>query len=186
MRPKDIETIEDLIDHNFTVYASGSSFDLIKEMEFTKRARIVIDDRESSFDNLIHGSNRAQVFGLLTIFDFANTENYKALDETIITDQFGFRFPLNHFMFDEIDDKIVRLFETGIIQHFVGRTPSTTPNDTGPTVLQLDHLLIWFIFWLALLLITTFMFFGEVLVRKVFKFRKKKASKRKVKRKVKT
>jgi hypothetical protein len=178
-----------VIDHNFTIYAGESWFAQIMEMEFTKRARFVMIDyyEVSSFlSNLTHGSNRAQLLITLNTKNFDDTENYKCLDEKIICEQLGIKLPLNHFMFDALDDKIVKLTESGIIENIVKGTFSPKQNDAEPTVLQLDHLLIWFILWIALLLITTFMFFGEVLVGKVFKFRKKKASKRKVKRKVKT
>jgi hypothetical protein len=63
MRPQDIQTIEELIDNNFTIHGSNQSYRDIKEMEFTKRARFVILDKNTNdshfLNNLTQGSNRA-------------------------------------------------------------------------------------------------------------------------------
>jgi hypothetical protein len=174
MRPKDIETIEELIENNFTIYAAEEWFDDIKEMEFTKIARFhFIENKEVErfLKNLILGSNRALLGSSTKDIDYLNTANYKVLDEKIISDHLGIPFPLNHFMFDAMNDKVVRLVESGIIENIMKVKPKK-PSDDEPTVLTLDHLLIWFYLGMALLLITTFVFFGEVLLEKVMKFRK--------------
>jgi hypothetical protein len=41
MRPKDIKTIDKLIENNFTMYVGNAELILTDEMEFIKRARLV-------------------------------------------------------------------------------------------------------------------------------------------------
>jgi hypothetical protein len=179
MRPKDIETIEQMIENNFTIYTYEHEFDDIKEMEFTKRARFVYLREEETDTREVYtqGSNRAGLMNSFRYIDSTETLNYTVLNEKIINELVGIPSPMNHFLFDELNDKVVRLVESGFIEKIIGPEPKTTSDDE-PTVLQLKHLSIWFYLGMALLLISLFVFFGELLVAKVMKFRKQKKVKR--------
>jgi hypothetical protein len=175
MRPKEIKTIEELIENNFTFYDFQGWFNDIKEMEFIKRVRLVFISYEEAinfYEKLTQGSNRALIATCIGNINELSSDNYTVLDEKVITEQFGYDFPMNHFVLDTMNHKVVQLVESGIIETLI-KQPSKPDSNDEQTVLQFSHLSIWFYFGMALLLISMFVFFVEILVGKVLKFRKK-------------
>jgi hypothetical protein len=108
--------------------------------------------------------------------DHLITENYTVLDEKIISDPYGILTPINYFLFDALNDKVVRLAESGIFDKIMKEKP-TNSSYKEPIALKLSHLSIWFYLGMSFLLISSLVFFGEVLVEKILKFRKQKMPK---------
>lgn len=51
MRPKDIETIDEMIEKNFTVYVdNGLGFDLLRHMEFMQRFKQLLRPQNQNFN----------------------------------------------------------------------------------------------------------------------------------------
>jgi hypothetical protein len=103
---------------------------------------------------------------------------YAILKEKIITDYSGFLIYTNIFLFDEYMDTVMYLVESGIIEK-IAKTyvKKDEPKDDENVALSIDHLLIWFQLWAALLLIAVLFFLVEIFVAKVAKILMKKAVK---------
>jgi type III secretory pathway component EscU len=98
------------------------------------------------------------------------------MKEKVISDYVGLLLPLNHFMFDALNDKIIQLQESGIICRWT-QFPYLRANATeeDPVPLTLGHLQIWFQLLVFLLLISIFFFFVEVLMSKMSRIKKRNA-----------
>jgi hypothetical protein len=115
-----------------------------------------------------YGSKFAMLIDTFEGVPIKKSSHYTIMKEKIISDYVGLKVLQNHFMFDVLNDKIIQLRESGIMQKLVDFSYSkanTTKED--PVPLSLNHLLIWFQFWAALLLISLFFFFFEFLVSKM-------------------
>jgi hypothetical protein len=121
-----------------------------------------------------HGSKIAM---LQVVFEGApifKSSTYTIMKEKVISDYIGLMMPLNHFMFDVFNYKMIQLQESGIMQRLMKFSyPKANTTEEDPVPLSIGHLLIWYQLWVALLLISTFFFFVEVLVSKM-KNRKQK------------
>jgi hypothetical protein len=102
------------------------------------------------------------------------SSGFTTLNEKVISDYAGLMIPLNHFMFNVLNDKIMQLQESGIMQKLFKSIYPKYNTITDPVPLSLDHLLIWFQLWAALILISISFFFGEILVNKMLQIRRKR------------
>jgi hypothetical protein len=99
---------------------------------------------------------------------------YVILKEKIITNYYGFEMPVNSFMFKPYSDKVSQLKESGIIDWIHSKMRPKKPNIADNRVaLSLDHLMVWFKLWFALLLVACVAFFAEIFVGKCKKVSKK-------------
>jgi hypothetical protein len=100
------------------------------------------------------------------------SSTYTIMKEKVISDYDGLMLPLNHFMFEALNDKIIQLQESGIMQKlFETSYRNANATDDDPQPLSFTHLIIWFQLWCGLLLISILFFFLEVLMRKMSKVR---------------
>jgi hypothetical protein len=124
------------------------------------------------YTNLTDGSNRALYANTFGIKYFKPP--YLVLKEKIISDYIGAVMPMNFFLFESYNEKIIQLTESGIIEKILRQKPEMQ-EESQPVVLSFDHLLIWFMLWAGFLGIASAVFVGEILVRKlpkVIKWRK--------------
>jgi hypothetical protein len=91
------------------------------------------------------------------------------LKQKIISDLTGFVMDTHNFMIEAYNDKIVQLFESGIIEIIWKMMHKNYPIDDDRKALSLDQLHMWFILWGGLLLIAVASFIIEILVWKLQK-----------------
>jgi phosphoribosyl-ATP pyrophosphohydrolase len=121
---------------------------------------------------LVDGSNR----GVITDSNWLSvlmrqsegTFKYTKLEEKIISDHWGFVFPVDSFMFKAFDRKISQLVESGIAQKIVEEFVEFSeekPSD-DPAVLTLGHLDIWFYALMGLLCVALLCFLAEIWMKR--------------------
>jgi hypothetical protein len=123
--------------------------------------------------SLTDGTNSAMIINSLAQYFFRvedkEPQPYVLLKEKIISDYVGVLMQTNHFLFDAYNENIVRMTESGIMQKITEEQLPKPPEDDQPTVLSLEHLLIWFKVWIGLLLITSAVFIIEFVNAKIQK-----------------
>lgn len=130
---------------------------------------------DGSLDFAVEPENKAVV--LSDESDLANIHNYyrsgvsslKVLEEALRSSYCGMRFKRFSPFFKDLNEQIMRMFETGIIQYNERRSKKSNDfknvnEDIGPQVLTMDHLGIGFIFWLVPLAVGVILFLIEVLI----------------------
>jgi hypothetical protein len=138
-------------------------------------------DKWTFYRNLTDGSKRALFTDTQGLAYFQKViapkepPTYIVLKEKIISDYLGIEFPMNHFLFDAYNDKIIQMTETGILQKILEPEKHKPVASDDPVPLSLDHLSIWFLLWIGMLLITAFVFLGEVFVVMSLEKRKRNA-----------
>jgi hypothetical protein len=92
----------------------------------------------------------------------------------VLTDQVGFAFPVNHFMFKAYNNKIVQMIEGGLIEFFSEQAMNSVRQIHNlkhswmvitakiDVALGLDHIGIWFLICAFLLGFATLSFFVEL------------------------
>jgi hypothetical protein len=100
------------------------------------------------------------------------TANFAVLEEIVLSDHWGFRFEVNHYMYDAFNRKIVQLVESGLADVLVKNATKKwrkVEAEEEHVALTIDHLAVWFYLWLILLGIALLAFIVEVCrVKKVF------------------
>lgn len=91
----------------------------------------------------------------------------KLLDQRILRFQHGLAFPLHHFLYPSLSEKVQQLITSGIIEQWETRIKNhryviEKPPESEPAVLTMDHLEIGFQIWLAMLLIAFIAFLAEI------------------------
>jgi hypothetical protein len=120
--------------------------------------------------NLTDGSKRALYANNFGLRHFK--QPYLILKEKIISDLSGLYMTLNSILFKPFNKKIIQMVESGIMEKVL-RQKIKEKEDDQPTVLCIDHLLIWFYLWGGFLLVAGAAFVSEVLTRKIQRIVKK-------------
>lgn len=117
--------------------------------------------------------------------------SWSILEEKIISDQSGFLFPNEHFLFESFNEKIIQMVESGIANFIVNKedrelfketanntvTRKIVPDDEN-TVLAVFHLGNWFFGLLIALSLAGTVFFIELIVAQLRRNRKHQPEKR--------
>jgi hypothetical protein len=170
IRPKNVETIDELIDNNFKVYGENVSIDMLKPIEFEKKLELEYINNTKKFklaNLLIEGSKNAFVTDAeylkyieveeLNSHKKNNSQNkgkkFVRMKQRILSDHLGFKFPIGNFMAKSFNKKIGQMFESGLTDFIIRNVTKTfekvIKNDPPP--LSLKQLKIWFFLFLILL-----------------------------------
>jgi hypothetical protein len=104
---------------------------------------------------------------------------YAVVKEKIMVEINGVKILASNFLLDAYTDKVMHLVESGIIENILSYfKPQKPPNNNDDHIaLSMDHLMIWFQLWAALLMVAVLFFFCEILMTKLVKILIKKAIK---------
>jgi hypothetical protein len=102
--------------------------------------------------------------------------SYAVVKEKVMTDVSGITLKTDSFLCEVYLEKINYLVESGIIDNLKSYfNPKKRSEKGDPSALSIDHLLIWFQLWAALLMVTVLFFLLEILMAKLAKILIKKA-----------
>ena len=199
MRPRVVESINELTRQNFIVYGYSHLFDSLKQMEIFKSLKFEFltsfeqvlkcanyfsvyslgkDAQKEQLNKILaDGSKRAVITDSNHVSSLAKSTdgdfNYKVMEEKIISDHLSFMMEdRTNFLHKIFDRKMQQLVEGGIAKKIVNDASriKLKKSDSGPNILTLHHVKIWFIIWLYGLLVA----FLAIVVEFVFKYVEKK------------
>lgn len=100
-------------------------------------------------------------------------EKFTVLNEKILSNQMGFKFLANDFLFEAFNKKIVQFVESGVADLIIrneSRFKDTNFENLEPLILTLSHLGVWFQILLVFLSVGSLCFVLEFILGKLIKF----------------
>jgi hypothetical protein len=120
---------------------------------------------------LVDGSNKAYVTDRDWYEELEylskGTAKFAILEEIVLKDHWGFRFEVNHYMYDAFSRKIGQIVESGLADVIVKNATKQWKNveaEEEHVPLTMEHLGIWFYLLLILLGIALLVFSLEVFI----------------------
>jgi hypothetical protein len=187
MRPRDIQTIDELFErkfktHAYTEMATKMRGTVFEEAPDSPVFMTEINQTVSLVDLLADGSNNAFITDTeeLNFIEksLKGSKKFTRLQETILTDHLGLEFP-SVGIFTQIFDRIIsRLQESGISDMLIKSeaTWNFHEPDDEKVKLSLDHMGIWLYAWGFLLICASVVFSVEVVTHKICSKSKKSSN----------
>lgn len=162
MLKKEVQTIQEMIDRNFTLFAADCISRTFSVPEMYPGLSIVnTSDKEGSeISKRIYRNssfNGAAFVNIIITKEFTegpDGQQVKLLKEGMFKVFRGLQIPRNSVLFESFNNIIKRLLEGGILQIWIKKYYEVVKKlEQGPTVLSMEHLSVGFWIWLFFLLL---------------------------------
>jgi hypothetical protein len=185
MRPKSVKTVDEMIEKSYKCYCLQKQHEMLQATELGENLIVLANGLVMTADYasrlLVDGSKR----GLVIIEDQLDsflekskgTFKYTKLEETIMTDFYGFLMrDANNFMFEPFNRKLSHLLDSGIVKLIIqnSKVKPKLDEEAGPCQLAMSHLGIWFQIWIGFLSLASIVFVLEKIVERFQKYFRQK------------
>lgn len=170
MLKKEVQTIQEMIDRNFTLYAADCISRTFSVPEMYPGLSIVYtSDKEGSEiskriyrNSSFNGAAFVNMFVTKNFTEGTDGHSVKLLKEGMFKVFKGLQIPRNSVLFESFNNIIKRLLEGGILQIWIKQYYEDVKKpEQGPTVLTMEHLSVGFFIWLFFLLLAALGFIIE-------------------------
>jgi hypothetical protein len=145
-RHKEVQSIQEMIDKNFTVFTHESYFDIINANP--ELAKITREVNKNNTGNKLPDEKSALVTTMTVLIGFSQNHKsfpYKICKDHLVTVNIVSYYTKNFFLKTKLDLHIGSLVSSGLIDHWRFKYDNTRfwnyPIKIGPRVLRIDHLI---------------------------------------------
>ncbi|KAG5681325.1 hypothetical protein PVAND_010772 [Polypedilum vanderplanki] len=149
-RYKEVETIEELIDKNFTLLIHESNIEILTDYpKLLKQSQLIKRDVvKDSLDKMMSSSKKVTILGTRVIFiDYSRdhrTFPYKLLKENLMTISVVMYYQKDFYLKDAINSKIRRIVAGGLVNYWLkefDHIDMWNNENFEPKVLTFDHMI---------------------------------------------
>ena len=173
----EVSSIQEMMDKKFDFYLYETLASRVQNFSFYQRRVVVKNaDLDETLLKTLNPSFKGVVLKHLTPVLYLNEVNKKNFTLRVCKERFSFNhfvlyFRKNHFLVDEISEKIDAMLENGLIQHMTSKyidqnmPKADTATSEGLKVLAIDHFAGLFKLYGFFLLTTVLVFVVEIITK---------------------
>ncbi|KAG5681327.1 hypothetical protein PVAND_010774 [Polypedilum vanderplanki] len=167
-RHKEVETLQEMIEKNFTFLTHDFYFDIINENPDVKKLSKDVHGHDSETVPIKQKSATFSSRTTLIRYSLDHKESsFKICKEHFMTVNIVFYYPKNFYLREELDLQIGKIISAGLVEHWISKYDNThywnIQSNQNPTVMKIDHLIGSFYIFAFGLFCATFAFFIELI-----------------------